>query len=90
MPPDKERRRPAEAAPKTSRKTTVNAERTAQQCPCCAGSSEVQWPPADRPACPCALDERDRRPVAMQRRLAYLQMVMATYRRDDTFGEVQR
>lgn len=46
-------------------------------CPCCAGTGRVQWPPVDRPACSCALDARDRRPVELQRRVAYLQRVMS-------------
>lgn len=57
-----------------------------QTCPCCAGTGHVQWPPSTRPACPCALDQRDQRPAAMQRRLAYLQRVMATHATDDAFG----
>jgi hypothetical protein len=58
-----------------------------QVCPCCGGAGEVEWPPETRPACPCALDQRDRRPAAMQRRLAYLQRMIARRHHD---GEVPR
>lgn len=54
-------------------------------CPCCAGTGTVEWPPITRPACPCALDQRDRRPKAQQRRLAALQALMAVNRKDQAF-----
>jgi hypothetical protein len=38
-------------------------------------------------ACACALDQRDQRPADQQRRLAYLQSVMATHRRNGAFDE---
>jgi hypothetical protein len=88
-PPEKRRSGPATRPAPTTTSPATATDPQSTPCSCCAGTGYVQWPPEDRPACPCALDRRDRRPAALRRRLAYLQSVMATHRADGAFDAEQ-